>query len=207
MTDWSVIYQWQNGVNGRMEEGGKYQQILEAAIILFSDRGFESTSIQDIAETAGVGKGTVYLYFKSKEDLIKQVYDHCYSMDIRACSRGIEQQKNAVDKLCVRMDNIIEYLLSHPREARIEQMYKVAYSREACFSYYQEEMYEAIDTVVKEGIEKGELRDMPAILLTRIYYGIANGLYHGFQEQPELWKQEMIKEQCHQLIRSSMTRQ
>ena len=47
-----------------MEEAGKYQQILDAAAELFAERGFEGASIQDIAQKAGVGKGTVYLYFK-----------------------------------------------------------------------------------------------------------------------------------------------
>lgn len=187
-----------------MEETGKYQQILEAAIELFSERGFESTSVQDIAQWAGVAKGTVYLYFKSKDDLMKQVYEYCYGMDIKACEKDIDQEKNAVDKLCRRMDNIIEYLLSHPKEARVEQMYRVALSGKKTLPYYQEEMYQAIRGVVEGGIEKKELRDMPSSLLTQVYYGIANGLYHGFQDQPGLWEEREIKEQCHQLIKDSM---
>lgn len=187
-----------------MDGSGKYHQILEAAIELFSEKGFESTSIQDIAQLAGVAKGTVYLYFKSKDDLMKQVYEYCYEMDIKACEKGVDEQKNTLDKLCRRMDNIIEYLLCHPKEARIEQMYKIFVSGRNYSSYHMEEMYQAIDRLVKEGIEKKELRDMPASLLTQIYYGIANGLYHGFQEEPKLWEEEKIKRQCHRLIRDSM---
>ena len=103
-----------------MERQDKYQQILEAAIELFSENGMENTSIQEIAELAGVAKGTIYLYFKSKDDLMEQVYKYCYEMDIKACSRGVQKQKNTIDKLCRRMDNIIDYLLCHPKEARIE---------------------------------------------------------------------------------------
>ncbi len=190
-----------------MERQDKYQQILEAAIELCSENGMENTSIQEIAELAGVAKGTIYLYFKSKDDLMEQVYKYCYEMDIKACSRGVQKQKNTIDKLCRRMDNIIDYLLCHPKEARIEQMYKISFSGRSYFSYYQEEMYQAIEAMVREGIEKKELKDMPASILTRVYYGIAQGLYHGFQEEPELWKQQKIKEQCHEMIRSSMASQ
>jgi AcrR family transcriptional regulator len=186
------------------EDSGKYQQILDAAIGLFSERGFDSASIQDIAQAAGVAKGTVYLYFKSKDDLMDQVYKHCYELDIKACGAGLEKESHAIDKLCLRMDNIIEYLLTHPKEARIEQMYKLSISGKKGSSFYQEEMYQAIYGIVEEGIGKGELRDMPAALLTQIYYGMANGLYHGFQDDPKLWEQEKIREQCHQLIRDSM---
>ena len=101
------------------------------------------------------------------------------------------------------MDNIIDYLLGHPREARIEQMYKVFSSGQESFTCYQEEMYQAIEKVITDGSRKGELRDLPVSLLSRIYYGITLGLYHGFQQEPDLWKSQDIKRQCHQLILDS----
>ncbi len=45
------------------------QQILNAAIELFRDRGYEATRLEDVADKAGVSKATIYLYFDSKEDL------------------------------------------------------------------------------------------------------------------------------------------
>lgn len=48
-------------------------EITAAALDLFVDRGFAATRLDDIAERAGVSKGTLYLYFKSKEDLFKSV--------------------------------------------------------------------------------------------------------------------------------------
>ena len=48
----------------------KRQAILEAAIYTFARKGFHATRISDVAERAGIGKGTVYLYFDSKEDLL-----------------------------------------------------------------------------------------------------------------------------------------
>ena len=43
------------------------------AIKLFAEKGFENTTIQEIADSAGIGKGTVYEYFKTKEDILKEV--------------------------------------------------------------------------------------------------------------------------------------
>ena len=172
---------------------------------LFSERGLESTSVQDIAQAAGIAKGTIYLYFKSKEDLTREVYRYCCEMDIRACEEGIAEQKNSIDKLCRRTDNIIDYLLSHPREARIEQMYRTFSSGKETFSYYQEDMYRAIEAIIREGAQKGELKSLPVPLLSRIYYGIAQGLYLGFQQEPDLWKSDDVKNQCHQLIHDSFT--
>ena len=47
----------------------KEETLLNSAFNLFTKKGFKDTSIQDIAESAGVGKGTFYLYFKDKYDI------------------------------------------------------------------------------------------------------------------------------------------
>ena len=49
------------------------EEILAAALDLFVERGFASTRLEDVAARAGVSKGTLYLYFKNKEDLFKAV--------------------------------------------------------------------------------------------------------------------------------------
>jgi AcrR family transcriptional regulator len=51
-------------------------QILEAALHLFSRQGFAESSVDEIAAEAGLGKATLYLYFPSKEDLLRKLVDH-----------------------------------------------------------------------------------------------------------------------------------
>jgi AcrR family transcriptional regulator len=53
------------------------QEIIRSATKLFKERGFLSTSIQDIASDCLIAKGSVYKYFQSKEDLFSEVFDHC----------------------------------------------------------------------------------------------------------------------------------
>ncbi len=54
------------------------QKILESALELFALKGYASTSIASIAEKAGVSKGLIYNYFKSKEDILFQLFDYLY---------------------------------------------------------------------------------------------------------------------------------
>jgi len=51
----------------------RHEQILDAAIKVFGEKGFEGASVADIAEAAKIGKGTVYLYFKSKEEIFSAI--------------------------------------------------------------------------------------------------------------------------------------
>lgn len=52
----------------------KQQKIIEAAVRLFGDKGFDNTSTQSISKEAGIGTGTLFKYYKSKEDLILGAY-------------------------------------------------------------------------------------------------------------------------------------
>ncbi|MBB3109871.1 AcrR family transcriptional regulator [Paenibacillus phyllosphaerae] len=56
-----------------MVEGNKKQQIIQAAIQCFSEKGYRGTSIQDIADVLGIAKGSLYFYFKSKSDLLHSI--------------------------------------------------------------------------------------------------------------------------------------
>ncbi|MET3209221.1 UNVERIFIED_CONTAM: AcrR family transcriptional regulator [Paenibacillus sp. PvR008] len=68
--------------------GDKYEAILDAAYTIFGTKGFYESKISEIAEQAGVAKGTVYLYFKSKEQLFTAVtrrMDILLDKDFREC--------------------------------------------------------------------------------------------------------------------------
>jgi AcrR family transcriptional regulator len=57
----------------RRRKAARPAEIVDAALACFSERGFAATRLEDIARRAGVTKGTLYLYFQSKEDLFKEV--------------------------------------------------------------------------------------------------------------------------------------
>ena len=60
-----------------MDKKEKENKLMEKALKLFTEKGVNNTSIQDIADEAGVGKGTFYLYFKDKYDIRDKVIASC----------------------------------------------------------------------------------------------------------------------------------
>ncbi|MCO4770272.1 MAG: TetR/AcrR family transcriptional regulator [Deltaproteobacteria bacterium] len=55
----------------RRRKGARPEELISAAVALFAEQGFAATNLKDVAKRAGVSKGTVYLYFRSKEDLLR----------------------------------------------------------------------------------------------------------------------------------------
>lgn len=69
-------------------KGARPQELLDAALTLFVEKGFAATRIEEVADSAGVSKGTLYLYYSSKEELLKAVIREYLSNQIEA---GAEQ--------------------------------------------------------------------------------------------------------------------
>lgn len=82
----------------------KSQQILASAVALFIEKGYQNTKIIDIAEAAGVGKGTVYEYFSGKEELLLMVLENVVSKDFEK-----------IDTLVLEKDSCYEQLLNYLR--------------------------------------------------------------------------------------------
>lgn len=78
----------------------KAKVILEAAAAVFAERGFRTARVADVAERAGIGKGTVYEYFRSKEDLFLHLFDWHMSGLLTSTLEELESfQGSSVDAL------------------------------------------------------------------------------------------------------------
>jgi TetR/AcrR family fatty acid metabolism transcriptional regulator len=78
--------------HGDPPPGAKREAILRAAIDVFADRGYFNAQVADVARSAGIAAGTVYLYFKSKDDLLVSIFE-------RSMRDGLEAGRNAVADL------------------------------------------------------------------------------------------------------------
>ncbi len=90
---------WRCTINKRRRENDKYQRILEAAIKVFAEQGFFQSTIAQIAKEAGVADGTIYLYFKNKDDILVQFFNYKAKQVFDGFREEVNRADNAVDKL------------------------------------------------------------------------------------------------------------
>lgn len=83
----------------RAPTGDKREAILRAAISVFAHNGYFNSKVADIAREAGVADGTVYLYFKSKEDILHSVFDRSVDAAIAEARKKIENISDPREKL------------------------------------------------------------------------------------------------------------
>lgn len=91
------------GQPGPKNKNSKYYRILEAAVKIFARQGFHQSTVAQIAKEAGVADGTIYLYFKNKDDILihffsfkaKQVFD-CFREQVGRGADSVEKLGNLV---------------------------------------------------------------------------------------------------------------
>jgi AcrR family transcriptional regulator len=92
----------------------KRKAILETAVELFAEHGYNRTSMQQIADSIGISKGSLYSFFQSKEDLIISIYEHYQQLVFeRAFVVGLDGNMAPEDRLAkqfqVQFEGILEY--------------------------------------------------------------------------------------------------
>jgi TetR/AcrR family fatty acid metabolism transcriptional regulator len=83
----------------RPDRGDKRDALLRAAIDTFAARGYFNSQVADVARAAGLAAGTVYLYFRSKEDLLISIFERTMTDAIADGRRGIESLPDAAARL------------------------------------------------------------------------------------------------------------
>lgn len=97
----------------------KRDSLLETAFQLFMTKGLQNTSVSDIAEQAGVAKGTFYLYFKDKHDIHNHLISHKSSQLFQNAVKEYQKLPEPITSFEERMiffvDNIVNQLTENPR--------------------------------------------------------------------------------------------
>lgn len=91
----------------------KRQEILKAAAAVFAKRGFQKTLMEDIAGQAGIGKGTIYRYFNSKDDLYFSILDQTVEDLLTCLSQDLKSKASPEQKLRKMMSDMAGLLITN----------------------------------------------------------------------------------------------
>lgn len=111
-------------MNQDFEKSDKYTAILNSTLFLVSTYGFHGTSMAMIAEDAGIGAGTIYRYFKSKDDLIYRLMRNIQERVIDAMMKGYDETIPYRDRFELMWLNMTHYYINHPAEFQYAEQHR-----------------------------------------------------------------------------------
>jgi AcrR family transcriptional regulator len=175
----------------RRRKEDRPQEITEAALAAFAEKGYAATRVDDVAKRAGVSKGLLYLYFKTKEDLFKAVIRSFVVPRIEALTAIIDSSEmSAEDFLRGPFFDFAKTVPGSPISILIRLMIAEGPKHPDLLQFYWDNVVsrglDAITEVLERGVQQGEFRrsvvnDLPHLFAMPVLFSVVFKLL--FEEQ------------------------
>ncbi len=179
--------------------GSKHETILNAAVKVFARQGFHHSRIADIAEEAGVASGTIYLYFRNKDDVLISVFEESLDHVIREIKAELDKLSSPEDKLSRVIDLHLKMLKEHRDIAEVLQV-ELRQSHKFMKEYEPVRWIEYLDIiggVLQEGQKQGVFRkDLSLSVFKRAVFGAMDeiALYWVVAKKDEKYLEQAARE-------------
>ncbi|MBN1304622.1 MAG: TetR/AcrR family transcriptional regulator [Anaerolineales bacterium] len=138
------------------------KQILDAATKVFSQKGLDEARMDDIVEASGLSKGTLYLYFKSKDDLIMAILDRLFQREFEKLRGSLSQEGSATERLLSFTEKIVTDLKLWLNLIPVAYEFLGLVFRnktvQKTFKTYLSGYLELLTPIIQQGIDNGEFK-------------------------------------------------
>lgn len=168
------LYWFFERVNSMSKNRQKYKQIINAAVIAIAENGFHQTQVSKIARLAGVADGTIYLYFKNKEDILISLFEEKMGAFVERMQEGISGKKSAAEKLFIMVQSHFKMLSEDPHLAIVTQLELRQTNKELRLRINEvlKGYLQLVDKILNDGKENGEFAsDLDVRLARQMIFG------------------------------------
>ena len=162
------------------------RKIFETSMKLFAEKGYESTSIEEITATVGVAKGTLYYHFSSKEEIFNFLVEEGMKLLKNSIQIKTNKLDNSIDKIRAiilikvlkKYENLITIVLS--------QIWGTEERNNTCRKYVMDYI-KTVEEIIKNGIEKQEIVNMDSeVLASEIFASTCTSLIYKMKTNQEI---------------------
>lgn len=160
----------------RAKDEAKVAAIFQATLELVKDRGLAGITMSDISKAASIATGTLYIYFKNKEELIRALFNECREKSARAYFADLDPETSFDERLKKLFTNIFRYKMTHfSVSAFLEQSY---HSPFVCITDLKKKQkaFKPLIALIEEGIAQKRIKEVEPSLVITYLFGILNEL-------------------------------
>ncbi|WP_460064636.1 TetR/AcrR family transcriptional regulator [Streptomyces sp. YKOK-I1] len=157
---------------GRTRREATRQKLYEAAVTLIAEQGFSATTVDEIAERAGVAKGTVYYNFASKSVLFEELLRHGVGLltaSLRQAAEDTEQRGGSkVDALDAMVRAGLVFIERYPSftQLYVAELWRTNRTWQSTLMVVREQAVAVVEGVLREGVDNGEFSEEIDVQLT-----------------------------------------
>ncbi|MCH8300721.1 MAG: TetR/AcrR family transcriptional regulator [Candidatus Marinimicrobia bacterium] len=172
----------------RVTKSDKRTRIINAALTVFSRDGFQNSKIEDIARAADIGKGTLYEYFSSKDELFLEVFTSFKESVLSKYWVVLDDGDDPLSQLKMMAIICAEICADEKTEMKFLAQFsfeclsrKEGNKLSELLNEYNEEIAALISGIIKEGIEDGLLKPLDVAILSKNYADALFGMLMRYQ--------------------------
>jgi len=168
------LFQIYNMAHHSNKSNDKYNRILNSAGKVFSRRGFHQATVSEIAGDAGVADGTIYLYFKNKDDILVQFFNYKMKQVFTRFREEVGRADDAVDKLTKLIRHHLKAFQADKHMAIVYQAETRRYSRlvDDQIREMAKMYFDLLAEIIEQGQQEGTIRkDLYMGLVKRFFLG------------------------------------
>jgi len=148
------------------------EAIYQATLTLVKDRGLAGITMSDISKAASIATGTLYIYFKNKEELIRALFWECRDKSAKKYFEGLDESATFEERLFTVFKNIVAFkMVRFEVSAFLEQAYHSPFLCVNDIKKKQAALKPLLD-LFSEGIEEGKLKALDSEMLLTFMFGV-----------------------------------
>jgi len=181
----------------------KFKQIIDAAVITIAENGYHQSQVSKIAKQAGVADGTIYLYFKNKEDILVSVFREKMGQFIDKLTKIIEEKNTASEKLHLLIENHFRILSEDTHLAIVTQLELRQTNKELRKQINQvlKGYLQLVDQILQKGIETGEFdKNLDVRLARQMIFGTIDETVTTWVMNDQKYDLPSLAPKVHQLL-------
>ncbi len=187
------------------KDESKRQRIIEAALKVFAEVGVSNGKIATIAQKAGVGKGTVYEYFSSKEEIFMAVFKSFFTQMISGYESMVQQSMGPVEKISLMLDYTYDFLDNELSDINTSDWLifleiflqgfrdEIHGDSKLSFTKMIHSMYQVFKPVIEEGIASGVFKPLDSEHITFIIFAAIDGIGLHYYLNHKYYDKETLK--------------
>jgi TetR/AcrR family transcriptional regulator, cholesterol catabolism regulator len=156
------------------------QAIIDTSARIFARSGYHATGINELCEANDLGKGALYHYIGSKEELLAAIYDQVMDEVTQGATRAADAGGSPSAQLAMLGDELLDVIHRFPDHVWVflHEFPALTGERAARFQEWLRDYEHRIEDVIRAGIDAGEFRDdLDPWLTTRAWFGMHNYTY------------------------------
>lgn len=183
---------------------GTKGRILDAALDIFSNKGYHNSRMDDIVDEASVSKGSIYFHFPNKERLFLALVDQFSDLLERNVSEAIAQEEDGIHKVRIAIETVLITFARYRRPAKILLVQAVGLG--SVFEKKRQEVHERFATMIQqfldEAIVVGDISVSNTNLVAHAWMGAIYTLVIQWVMTAEPSKEEILEHLIPLLLRS-----